>query len=144
VKFGPCVILAFLLSASAFAGAEGPLRPATGTAAEAEAQTQECVSYTRALEKAGEIACITGKVVDVHTTRTGTMHLNFCRDYRDCDFSVVVLAGDARHMGNIRALQGREIRITGKVTRYGHGAEILWRKPEQVLVALDDEKPKKK
>ena len=70
----------------------------------------------QALEKTGKIACVTGKVIEVHTIKTGVTYLNFCRDYRDCGFSIVVLAGDARRLRDVRVLQGREIRITGKVT----------------------------
>ena len=104
----------------------------------------ECVPHARALEKVGEIACITGKVVEVHTTKSGVTYLNFCRDYRDCNFSIVVLAGDARRLRDVRVLRGREIRITGKVTRYGSRAEMLWRKPEQVMVTVDETGKKNK
>jgi hypothetical protein len=124
-----------------FANAGEPQSPATGEVIEDAA---ECVPYSRALEKVGEIACITGKVIEVHTTRGGVTYLNFCRDYRDCSFSVVVLGGDARRLRDVRVLQGREIRITGKVTQYKGKAEILWRKPEQVLVAVDEDKPSRK
>jgi hypothetical protein len=137
VKFALRIVPFFLLAACAFAAAG-----ATGAAVDTEAQ--ECLSYTRAPEKAGEIACITGKVVEVHTTRTGVTYLNFCRDYRDCGFSVVVLGGDARRLGDLRILRGREIRITGKVTSNGRRAEMRWQTSGQVLVATDDEKPKKK
>ena len=102
-----------------------------------------CVPYARALEKIGEIACITGKVLEVHTTISGVTYLNFCRDYRDCNFEIVVLAGDVRHLRNVRVLQGREIRITGKVTSYRGRAEMLWRKPEQLLVAVEETGKKK-
>jgi DNA/RNA endonuclease YhcR with UshA esterase domain len=102
------------------------------------------VPFTRALEKVGEIACITGKVVEVHTTKTGFTYLNFCRDYRDCSFSVVIFGGDARRLRDVRVLQGREIRITGQVTKYGRRAEMRWRKPEQVLVAIDEGKAARK
>ncbi len=107
------------------------------------ADAPQCVPYTRALEKLGQIACITGKVLEVHTAKSGVTYLNFCRDYRDCHFEIVVLANDARRLRYIRIMQGREIGITGKVTRYRGRAEMLWRKPEQVLVAVEETGKKK-
>jgi hypothetical protein len=123
-----------------FANAGGAPSAQTDTLAD---DARECVPYTRALEKAGEIACITGKVVEVHRAKTGVTYLDFCRDYRDCNFSVVVLAGDA-HLRDFRVLQGREIRITGKVTSKGRRAEMRWRKPEQLQVAIDEPRTSRK
>jgi hypothetical protein len=140
VKFALRIMLACLLAAGVFANAGELQSPATS----ADADDAECVPFTRALEKAGEIACVTGKVVEVHTIKTGVTYLNFCRDYRDCGFSVVVLAGDARRLRDVRVLQGREIRITGKVTSKGRRAEMRWQKPEQLLVAIDEGKAARK
>jgi hypothetical protein len=139
VKLAPWIILGCLLAASVFVRAGE--QQSTAAFAEDDA---DCVPFSRALERAGQMACVTGKVVEVHTTKTGTTYLNFCRDYRDCNFSVYVLAGDARRLRDVRVLQGREIRITGLVTQYGHKAEMRWRKPEQLLVAVDENKPGKK
>ena len=136
MKFVSRMVLACLLAACL------PARAAS-TAGIAVGDDSECVPYTRALEKIGQIACVTGKVVEVHTAKTGVTYLNFCRDYRDCGFSIVVLAGDARRLRDVRLLQGREIRITGKVTGYKRRAEMLWRKPEQLQVAVDEAAKKK-
>ena len=95
-------------------------------------------------KRLGEIACITGKVVEVHTIKSGVTYLNFCRDFRDCHFQIVVLADDARRLRDVRVLQGREIRITGKVTSYRGRAEMLWRKPEQLMVAVEETGKKNK
>ncbi len=140
MKFALRIMLACLLAAGIVANAGELQSPATS----ADTDDAECVPFTQALEKVGEIACVTGKVVEVHTIKTGVTYLNFCRDYRDCNFSVVVLAGDARRLRDVRVLQGREIRITGKVTSKGRRAEMLWRKPEQLQVALDEGKSARK
>ncbi len=132
--------LACLLAACLFARAGESRSPAAGVAVEDD---PGCVPYTRALEKIGEIACVTGKVVEVHTAKPGVTYLNFCRDYRDCSFSIVVFAGDRRRLRDVRVLEGHEIRITGKVTRYRRKAEMLWRKPEQLQVAVDEPGKKK-
>ena len=139
MRFTFCIVLACLLAACVIANAGEASSSETDALAYDDS---ECVPYTRAPEKAGEIACVTGKVVEVNRTKTGTTYLNFCRDYRDCNFSVVVLAGDA-HLRDFRVLQGREIRITGKVTSNGRRAEMRWRKPEQLQVAVDEPKTRK-
>jgi len=141
VKFAPRMLLAGWLVACVFANAGESQSPATGGLAEDDS---ECVPYTRALEKVGEITCVTGKVVAVHTIRSGSTFLNFCRDYRDCNFSVVIFGGDARRLRDVRVLEGREIRITGMVTGNGRKAAIRWQKPEQLLVAIDEDKPSRK
>jgi hypothetical protein len=115
--------------------------PAAGALPEDDS---ECVPFTRALEKVGEIACVTGKVIEVHTTRFGSTYVNFCRDSRDCSFSIVIFAGDVRRLRDVRVLQGREIRITGKVIQSGRRAEMRWQKPEQVMVAVDEDKAARK
>jgi len=104
----------------------------------AAASPPECVPFTRALEKAGETACITGKVVDVRVARSGTTYLNFCREPRDCGFAIAVAAADARRFGNLTVLKNREIRITGKVFRREHRAGMVWRRQDQLLVASDE------
>lgn len=135
MKFALRCALACVLATGVFANAAEPQLPEDAT---------ECVPFTQAIEKAGEIVCVTGKVVEVHTIKTGVTYLNFCRDYRDCSFSVVVLAGDARRLRDVHVLQGREIRITGKVTSKGRRAEIRWQKPEQLQVAIDEDKASRK
>jgi hypothetical protein len=135
------MLLAVWLAACVFTNAGESQSPATGGLAEGDS---ECVPYTRAVEKVGEIACVTGKVVAVHTIRSGSTFLNFCRDYRDCNFSVVIYGGDARRLRDVRVLEGREIRITGMVTGHGHRAEMRWQKPEQLLVAIEEDKASRK
>ncbi len=141
MKFALRMLLAVWLAACVFTNAGESQSFATGGLAEDDS---ECVPYTRAIEKVGEVACVTGKVVAVHTIRSGSTFLNFCRDYRDCNFSVVIYGGDARRLRDVRVLEGREIRITGMVTGHGHRAEMRWQKPEQLLVAIDEDKPSRK
>ncbi len=131
--------LAFAVLLSVFAAGQArSAAPATDGG-----DDSQCLPFTRALEKAGETACITGKVVEVHVARSGMTYLNFCRDERDCSFAVAVAPADARRFGNLQALKNREIRITGKVFRRGHLAEITWRSDDQLLVAVDDQSGKK-
>lgn len=105
--------------------------------------TDECVPFTRARERVGQTACVSGKVVEVHTTGSGITYLNFCRNYLDCGFAVVIFPADLRKLGNVRVLQGREIAITGKVTKYRYQAEIAWHNADQLVVMSPDASPPK-
>jgi RecG-like helicase len=85
-----------------------------------------CVPFTEAKKHVGDSLCITGKVLKVaNSPRSGTHFLNFCENYRDCPFSVVVFAKDLSKVGDVRQLEGQEIKIYGKVRQYKGEAEII-------------------
>ncbi len=109
---GSRLLIVLLLSSSAFAG--------------------ECVSYLSAGDRLGEIACIKGKVVKIGVGRTGIHFLNFCEDYKTCPFTVVVFPRDLRDVGDVRALEGKEIEITGKVKSYHGQFEIILKDRSQL------------
>jgi DNA/RNA endonuclease YhcR with UshA esterase domain len=86
----------------------------------------DCVSITAARKYLNDSVCVTGKVVKVAVSqRSGTHFLNFCDDYRNCPFSVVVFARDLPRVGNVRWLEGKTIEIYGKVKDYKGQAEII-------------------
>jgi hypothetical protein len=85
-----------------------------------------CVPFTEAKKHVGDELCITGKVLKVASSpRSGTHFLNFCEDYRNCPFTVVVFAKDLPRIGDVRQLEGQEIKIYGKVKEYKGQAEII-------------------
>jgi exonuclease VII large subunit len=92
----------------------------------------ECHSFRKAPEKLGEIACIRGKVLKVSSSIKGTTFLNFCDNYRNCPFAVVVFARDLKGIGDVRVLEGKEIEIEGKVTAYNGQAEIILNEQSQL------------
>jgi hypothetical protein len=86
----------------------------------------KCIPFTEARKSIGESMCVTGKVVKVaHSPRSGTHFLNFCDDYRDCAFSVVVFARDLPYVGDVRWMEGRTIEVYGKIKEYKGQAEII-------------------
>jgi hypothetical protein len=86
----------------------------------------DCVPITAAKKYLNDSVCVTGKVVKVAVSqRSGTHFLNFCDDYRNCPFSVVVFARDLPRVGNVRWLEGKTIEIYGKVKEYKGQAEIV-------------------
>ena len=85
-----------------------------------------CKPMTEARKYVGDSVCVTGKVVKVaRSPRSGTHFLNFCDDYKNCPFTVVVFAKDLQRVGDIRQLEGKSIEIYGKVKDYKGQAEII-------------------
>ena len=85
-----------------------------------------CVPFTEARKHVGDELCITGKVLKVASSpRSGTHFLNFCENYRDCPFTVVIFAKDLQKVGDVRQLEGHEIKVYGKVREYKGQAEII-------------------
>jgi DNA/RNA endonuclease YhcR with UshA esterase domain len=85
-----------------------------------------CKPITAARKYVGDSVCITGKVVKVaRSPRSGTHFLNFCDDYKNCPFTVVIFAKDLQRVGDIRELEGKQIEIYGKVKEYKGQAEII-------------------
>jgi hypothetical protein len=92
----------------------------------AAAAAAACVPFTDAKKSVGDEVCVTGKVVKVgQSSRSGTHFLNFCEDYRNCPFTVVIFAKDLQRVGDVRELEGKEIKIFGKVRDYKGQAEII-------------------
>ncbi len=92
----------------------------------------ECVPYHEAGQYIGETRCVSGKVLRVESGEKGVTYLNFCEDYRTCPFSVVVFAGDLKHVGDVRQLEGRVIEIHGPVKDYDGRAEIILSEARQL------------
>lgn len=90
------------------------------------AASAACIPYTEAPKKIGETVCVTGKVVKVASSpRSGTHFLNFCDDYKNCPFSVVIFSRNLADVGDVRWLEGKVIEIHGKVKDYKGQAEIV-------------------
>ncbi len=91
-----------------------------------------CVPMNEAENRIGDQACVTGKVVKVAQSKSGTFFLNFCENYRDCPFSVVVFPSHLKDVGDVRQLEGKTIEIFGKITRWRGHAEIVLRDARQL------------
>jgi hypothetical protein len=84
----------------------------------AVAQEKEMATYSdrAAAAHAGEVAIISGKVVAVAKSRSGTTYLNFGDRFPAHTFSGVVLPRDEAKVGDVRQFEGKVISITGKIT----------------------------
>jgi hypothetical protein len=71
-------------------------------------------------------------VVSVGQSKSGTFFLNFCQNYRECPFTVVVFPSHVKDVGDVRALEGKTIEIFGKITSWRGHAEIVLRDVRQL------------
>lgn len=91
-----------------------------------------CVDFRDVAPHVGETGCVSGRVLRVYTSRSGTTFFDFCADYRNCPFASVVFASDQSKFGNLQTLTGRVIEIRGAITVYQGRAEIIIRDPDQI------------
>ncbi len=94
-----------------------------------------CVPLRGAGLHTGENTCVEGRVLRVFTARSGSTFLDFCADYRNCQFGSVIFATDRSKFGNLGSLQGRKVEISGEITTYNGRAEIIVRDPKQIRMA---------
>jgi DNA/RNA endonuclease YhcR with UshA esterase domain len=92
----------------------------------------KCIPYTGADNRIGDQACVTGKVVKVAESKSGTFFLNFCEKYQGCPFTVVVFPSNLKDVGDVRALEGKTIEIFGKITSWRGHAEIVLKDARQL------------
>lgn len=85
----------------------------------------DCISIADAQQNIGRNACVTGKVLKVAQTQSGTYFLDFCENYRECPFTVVVFQKNLRDVGDIRKLEGEQINIHGQIKAYSGRSEIV-------------------
>ena len=97
--------------------------------------TGECLELSQAASHSGEQACVSGRVLKVFTSRSGTTFLDFCADYRNCPFTSVIFGSDREKFGNLEALTGRRIEIRGKIAPYHGQPEIVISDPGQIREA---------
>jgi hypothetical protein len=84
-----------------------------------------CLPIEEAASHVGKKACVHAKVLAVSATSGGTHLLHFCEAGRECGFSAVVFRRDLRQVGDLRALEGKEVDIQGKISLYHGRPEII-------------------
>ncbi len=98
----------------------------------ATAFAKDCIPFDQAAEHIGKTVCVSGKVLKVAQTNFGSFFLDFCEDYKKCPFTVVVMRKDLADVGDVRALEGKQIEITGKIKDYRGRAEIVLKDVQQL------------
>ena len=92
----------------------------------------ECIPFTEAPNHLGETRCVKGKVVNIGESRGGSLYLNFCDDYKQCAFSVVVFPSNLKDVGDVRQLKDKDIEIQGKITEWRGRTEMVLRDARQL------------
>ncbi len=92
----------------------------------------KCIPYAEADNRIGDQACVTGKVVKVAESESGTFFLNFYEKYRGCPFTVVVFPSSLKDVGDVRTLEGKTIEIFGRITSWRGHAEIVLKDARQL------------
>ncbi|MDO8742674.1 MAG: phospholipase D-like domain-containing protein [bacterium] len=102
---------------------------AAGAAASVSNDTYD---YTDASEHVGEYASVRGTLIKTYTSKTGTVFLDFCKEYKNCSFSGVIFADDAKKFGDLSRHVGTSVTLTGKISLYQNKAEIILSDPKQI------------
>lgn len=92
----------------------------------------ECIPFAEAKNHIGDTLCVQGRVLKVSIGGSGIRFLNFCEDYRNCPFTVVVFPRDLRDVGDVRSLENRDVEIYGLVKSYNGQPEIVLRDVSQL------------
>lgn len=87
---------------------------------------------SEASEHIGQNATVRATLLNTHSAASGTVFLDFCRQYRSCPFSAVIFADDAKQFGDLSKFVGKEITLSGKITSYRARPEIILRTPDQI------------
>lgn len=100
----------------------------------------ETIDYTQAAVHIGQTIGVTGKVVEVYSSKHGTTFFDYCRDYDSCAFSAVVFSDDKSKFGNLKQYSGLSITVSGRITTYQGRAEMVLRNPSQVHLTVGGRK----
>lgn len=92
----------------------------------------DCIPFQDAPKKIGSNACVKGKVLGLGHSRSGTTFLDFCADYKNCPFVVVIFKSNLKDVGDVTKLEGKEIEISGKIEEYNGKAEIVLKDIKQL------------
>lgn len=98
------------------------------------AAQQEVVAPDSAVHFVGKTVTIRGVVSGVHTSRGGTIFLDFGARYPRNTFTAVIFSSSASRFPNASAWEGKTLRVTGEVKLYRGKPEIVVDEPGQVAV----------
>jgi hypothetical protein len=91
-----------------------------------------CIPFAQAQKHIGETQCVTGKVLRVEAGARGVHYVDFCEDYAQCPFSVIVFASDLKRIGEVGQLAGKMVEIRGEIKEYDGRAEIILENAKQL------------
>ncbi len=104
----------------------------TAAANAAASRSIGTIDYTEAPKHIGETASVRGTLIEVFTSKTGTVFLDFCESYKSCTFSGVIFSSDAKKFPDLESYVGQQVTLTGKISSYQGKAEIILDSPSQL------------
>ena len=90
------------------------------------------IDYTESKNHVGEMASVSGTLVEAYTSSSGTVFLDFCASYKNCPFSGVIFADDVAAFGDLSRYAGKKVTLTGLISSYQGRAEIKLSDPSQL------------
>ncbi len=95
--------------------------------------SSQIYSYTQAPKHVGETVRVSGTVISVYTSKSGTTFFDYCVNYSGCPFGAVIFASAKQRFSSpLTAYQGRNITVSGTITSYKGKAEIVLDNPNQI------------
>lgn len=96
------------------------------------ASSTRTYDYTDAPRHIGEYAFVRGTLRRVYTSASGTVFLDFCRNYRTCPFSAVIFSDNASKFHDLSRYVGQSVTLSGTITSHRGRAEIKLSDPSQI------------
>lgn len=94
----------------------------------------KCISLESAQNHIGEDTCVIGKIDHIYTSNKGTVFFDYCKDYKNCPFTVVIFASDNSNFKDVSIYDGKTIEISGVIKTYKGQAEIILKNEEQISI----------
>lgn len=92
------------------------------------------VSASKASQHIGETASVVGTVSEVHSSRSGTVFLNFDAPYPNEDFTAVIFSSSSDRFTDLDRYQGQKVSVYGRIKMYRGRPEIIVNSPEQLTI----------
>jgi len=128
------IIVSLLVTAAAAANMQ---------AAETNAPVPVRISTAEAGKHMDESAVVTGKVAQV-TIRPNVAFLNLDQAFPDSPFTAVIMAKNTNGFGDLKALEGKSVEVSGKIKAFKDKPEIVLESTNQLtVVGTKTDEPKK-
>jgi DNA/RNA endonuclease YhcR with UshA esterase domain len=112
-------------------------------AAETNAPAPIRISTAEADKHMDESAIVTGKVAQV-TIRPNIVFLNMDQAFPDSPFTAVIMAKNTNDFGDLKALEGKSVEVSGKIKAFKDKPEIVLESTNQLtVVGAKADEPKK-
>ncbi len=114
-------------------GAQNTNTAKSSTATPPSNNSSHTYPYTQAQQHIGETTRVSGTVISVYTSKSGTTFFDYCVNYNGCPFGAVIFASArARFGSSLTKYQGENITVSGTITSYKGKAEIVLDSPSQI------------